>query len=342
MARALMGSCGPANPPADGGIRRETASAAACAAAGAAYAGAMRALAALLLLLLVAAADLRAADEPTADVAAARLALKRGLAQAAQQILKATQDGVVAMADLRPAAESEDGSDHAAALQKSALVPALLREGVLLLPFEGDHPVTVTYKNGKLPAGILLGPEDGKYVIGRGARFLIVPQLIERKDVFSIALDLYDLSKGAKSLTTGVGGLSTKKVGIDDAAPIDALPARNVAVLLFAVAHFGEQVDRGECWDLAAHPVRENGGDVQGYVFGTEVPWERALPGDVVTFGTSGESGGHVTVLFRLGKTRADATILHQNYNGIRKVGLGSLGAVEGGKAGQRLAVWRP
>jgi hypothetical protein len=122
----------------------------------------------------------------------------------------------------------------------------------------------------------------------------------------------------------------------------EILPARNVKVLSFAAANLGRQVDRGECWDLAANPVKASGGKVQGYDFGDSIPWEQGKPGDVVTFGTGGSTGGHVMVLFRWARNRSTATILHQNVGGVRKVMLDPLGGVESSKAGQPFALRRP
>ena len=172
--------------------------------------------------------------------------------------------------------------------------------------------------------------------------FALAPALVVKDSGSTVTLDAYDLEKVQVALQTGVGPIPTKKFPLADLCSPEILPPLNLKVISFAAAHFGQQVDRGECWDVPANPIRANGGRVNGYNFGREIKWEEGRAGDVITFGTSGETGGHVVVLFRWTKNKADATILHQNVNGVRKVMFGNLGSVETNKAGQKFALWRP
>jgi hypothetical protein len=70
-------------------------------------------------------------------------------------------------------------------------------------------------------------------------------------------------------------------------AQSDAIPPLNRRVVDFVRAHQGEQVGRGECWDLAAEALNTAGAKWDGnYGYGREVHHARAqvLPGDIVQF----------------------------------------------------------
>lgn len=70
-------------------------------------------------------------------------------------------------------------------------------------------------------------------------------------------------------------------------AQADSLPPLNRRVADFVRARQGEQVGRGECWDLAAAALNVAGAKWDGnYGFGREVHPLRAqvLPGDIVQF----------------------------------------------------------
>ena len=271
----------------------------------------------------------------------AQTALEQSAAQAAQAMLKAFKDGRAAMLDLRPSLENADASANAPILQ-GLLLQAFLREGVLVYPFEQDRKLDVKYKDGKLPKGILLGADEIRSLTDRKVRYAVVPALVAKESGGAVILQAFDLEKGSIALETSVGPVPTKKFPMAALCAAEILPPLNLKVASFAAAKFGEQVDRGECWDLPANPIRAAGGRVDGYTFGKEIKWEEGRAGDVITFGTSGATGGHVVVLFRWTKNKADATILHQNVGGVRKVMFGNLGGVESNKAGQKFALWRP
>ncbi len=299
-------------------------------------------LAAALLALAAAPAPARqdAARKPS-ELQKAQQALEQSAVQAAQAMLKAFKDDRVAMLDLRPAVENAAASANAPALQDH-LLEVFLREGVLVFPFERERKLDVKYKDGRLPKGLLLGADDQKALGERKVRYAIVPTLVAKDSGAAVTIDAYDLEKVQVALQAGVGPIPTKKFPLEELCAAEILPPLNLKVITFAAAHFGQQVDRGECWDVPANPIRAAGGRVDGYNFGKEIPWEEGRAGDVITFGTSGETGGHVVVLFRWTRNRADATILHQNVNGVRKVMFGNLGSVERNKAGQKFALWRP
>jgi hypothetical protein len=302
---------------------------------------------AIALLLFLAPASVRSQDadpaaekKKLAELQRERFVFDQNAVRAIQALAKTLQSDPVAWMDLRPTAESPEATEAAPILQP-ALLQIFLREGVLLFPFEEGHKLGLEYKEGKLPKGSLLSGADYDYLNAQGAKNLILPLLAGKGPNFTVTFDVVQLATRQKVATSALP-VVTKKFTLKELCEIDVVPARNVKVLTFAAAHLGKQVDRGECWDLAANPVRGNGGKVEGYVFGKEVKWEDARPGDVITFGTSGETGGHVVVLYKWTKDRAAATILHQNVNNVRRVMLGSLGQVESNKAGQKLAIWRP
>jgi hypothetical protein len=298
----------------------------------------------LLLLLALSPTDAPArqdAAKKPSDLPKAQAALEQSAVQAAQAMLKTFHDERVALLDLRPAVENAAAAETAPLLQ-NLLLQVFLREGVLVFPYEQDRKLEVPYKDGKLPKGPLLGADDLKTLADRKVKYAIVPTLVVRDSGSAVMIHGWDLVKGQPALETGVGPVPTKKFPVPDLCSTEVLPELNLKVISYAAANFGQQVDRGECWDLPAHPLRAAGGKVDGYKFGKEIPWEEGRAGDVITFGTSGDTGGHVVVLFRWTKTKADATILHQNVNNVRKVMFGNLGSVESNKAGQKFALWRP
>jgi hypothetical protein len=312
-------------------------------------------LSAILLIGACRIACAEAADVPAAPTAPspeelrkaaaalekAKKDVQRQLDQAAQNLVPVVHDDLVAWTDLRTVDEGSGDADETARLQKLCL-QALLGRGMLVFPFEQDHAVTVAYKNGKLPKGLYLGVDDGRWLAGRGVRYLLVPRLEVKDARHVLQIDAFDLAKGQALGSFRIAATLAKEQTIAELLDWSELPERNVRILAFAAAHLGQQVDRGECWDLPAHVINGDGGHVDSYSFGKEVPWEEGRPGDVITIGTSGATGGHVMVLLRWAKDRSQAVILHQNANGVRAVALGVLGPVEAGKPGQKLALWRP
>lgn len=299
-------------------------------------------VASLILALASAEAPARqdAAKKPT-ELQKAQAVLEQSAVQAAQTLLKAFKDDRAAMVDLRPAVENAAAAANAPALQ-SYLLQVFLREGVMIYPYEQGKKLEVKYKDGKLSKSFPLGPDDLKSLAERKVKYAVVPVLVARDSGSAVTIEAYDLEKVQPAASTGVGPIPTKKFPLPDLCSAEVLPPLNLKVISFAVAQFGQQVDRGECWDVPANPIRANGGRVDGYTFGKQIPWEEGRAGDVITFGTSGDTGGHVVVLFRWTRNKADATILHQNVNNVRRVMFGNLGSVEANKAGQKFALWRP
>jgi hypothetical protein len=296
---------------------------------------------ALGALLFAAGAGTTAPAAPPTDLQKAQAALEQSASQAGQAMLKVFKDEAVAWLDLRPAAENAEASADTPLLQ-GFLLQAFLKSGLLIFPFEQERKLDVKYKDGKLAKGIWLGPDDLKVLADRKVKYFIVPQLLARDSGHAVTMTAYNVDKAQMALETGVAPIPTKKFPLSALCANEILPPLNVHVLTFAAANIGRTVDRGECWDVPAHPLRADGAKVDGYTFGKEISWEAGLPGDVITFGTSGDTGGHVVVLFRWAKVRADATLLHQNWNNKRLIMIAGLSIVEAGKTGQKFTLWRP
>jgi hypothetical protein len=302
------------------------------------------------LLVLVAASTLGASpgvqDDPEgkkrqADLRRERQILQSNLTLASQAVVKFTKEGVVACTDLRATAEATSETFSLAPLT-GAFYQVFLRDGALVYPLEEERKLDVKYKGGKLPPGVLLSAEDLKVLEKRKVKFLLQPQVSVAEAEVTLTLTLFDLAKGGVLLSNKVASLPVKRLPLEELCAIDALPEMNVKILQLAAAYFGRQVDSGECYDLPAKAIRDNGGRHNHYEFGTGVAWEEGKPGDVITFGTSGATGGHVMVLYKWNKVRSKAMTLHQNWNGNRFVGFGLLGHTEQVKKDQKFALWRP
>lgn len=267
----------------------------------------------------------------------ARKALEQSASASAQELAKIAKDERVACVDLRPSIENPAAAANCPVLH-DYMLGAFHKEGILAFSLEKERKLDVPYKKGKLEAGLPLPADVLKTLSERKVRYALMPRLVPKDGNCVVTFDVFDLQKPGVALSSGFGPLPTKSWPLKTICEPGPLPAMNTKVLGFASANFDKQVDRGECWDLPANPIRAAGGRVDGYTFGREVKWEDAKPGDVVTFGTSGATGGHVMVLFRWNANRKSATILHQNVNGVRRVMLGTLGD----EGGQRFAVWRP
>ena len=110
----------------------------------------------------------------------------------------------------------------------------------------------------------------------------------------------------------------------------ELLPKYNRLILEFVFSNIGNKIDRGECWDVPANPLKKAGLKIRNYNFGTPVEWSEAIPGDVVTSDT------HVMVVIKPTKSGKGTTILHQNVSDKKYILHGKLEDVS------KLTVWRP
>jgi len=123
------------------------------------------------------------------------------------------------------------------------------------------------------------------------------------------------------------------------------IPAFNKKILDYAISMKGKKVDRGECWDLAAVPLKKYGAKWDGQLkFGKKIARgkdtkhftnkdEEILPGDIIQFTSvtiewkKGNSWGskmlgfpdHTAIVYKV-KSRKKITLLHQNVDGKRYV----------------------
>ncbi len=122
--------------------------------------------------------------------------------------------------------------------------------------------------------------------------------------------------------------------------PCDSVPALNREIVALVKAQIGKQVDRGECWDLAAMALNATGARWDGmYRFGRKVnPQKECVhPGDMIQFEgvkvryTQGRATytetmqHHTAVIFEI-KGKGVFVLAHQNTGTSgRKVGLSDL-----------------
>ncbi len=119
------------------------------------------------------------------------------------------------------------------------------------------------------------------------------------------------------------------------------LPVINRSILDFVNKNLNKQVDRGECWDLAAVPLRQLNAQWDNmYEFGREVNYKKECiyPGDIIQFegvntkyslpngGTRKESMEHHTAIIYQVISKGNYILAHQNtgFSG-RKVGTSPL-----------------
>jgi hypothetical protein len=136
-------------------------------------------------------------------------------------------------------------------------------------------------------------------------------------------------------LTAGVGSAATyeRYTRFHPRRPAPVAVNLNAFVLGYAESHLGEEVGRGECWDLADAALKAAGADTKGdgdCVWGKAVALGDVTPGDVLQFENahfehSDASGSfwsdypHHTAIVSSVKGRT-ITMLNQNVNGDKKV----------------------
>ncbi len=137
--------------------------------------------------------------------------------------------------------------------------------------------------------------------------------------------------------------------------PCDELPPLNAEVLQYVESQVGQQVARGECWDLAAGALNTTGAKWDGqFGFGRQVdPKDDCIyPGDILQFdhvvfveksatGTrTEEMPKHTAIICKVHGT-GRYTIAHQNtsFSG-RKVGLSEIDLAN--KTKGRIRAFRP
>jgi|ERR1043165_4592632 hypothetical protein len=132
----------------------------------------------------------------------------------------------------------------------------------------------------------------------------------------------------------------------------------NAKVLQFAQSHIGQQVGKGECWDLANEALAVAGarqpghGGYSTYTFGTPLALSSIRPGDIlqfenVNFKHTNPNGSwnsnsfphHTAVVRSVSGGRVE--ILQQNVNGDRHVRMGTINLGDR-QPGGSLRAYRP
>ncbi|HAT11809.1 MAG TPA: hypothetical protein DCS97_14745 [Planctomycetes bacterium] len=265
------------------------------------------------LLILLLAIGLHAGDAaPDPDVAA----LTTVLLKAGAAVETATKGEVVAFLATRPTVEADEALTAQSAYLARMTMKAVLRAGVRGFDGEAGHPVQTKYAKGKLAAGPLFAAEDLAFWQKKQARYLLQSTLTPAKERVRLRWQILDLQKGKPMPPIDFPPLSAATVAT--APDLGILPDYNTELLLLAGGKIGEQVGRGECWDLPGVWLQEHGYVRPGYDFGQEVPVTEALPGDVLSIDTNGFH--HVMLLVKLASGLNGARIYHQNVNGKRVV----------------------
>ncbi|NJK96116.1 MAG: hypothetical protein HC905_15470 [Bacteroidales bacterium] len=128
-------------------------------------------------------------------------------------------------------------------------------------------------------------------------------------------------------VVAGYEGLMAQKVS----------PELNKKIVAYVNSVMGQQVDRGECWDLAYQALNRNNAKWNGeYIYGKEIDPQKdeVFPGDIIQFEkvkvkyingntiTTETMGHHTAIVYKVYK-KGKYQLAHQNtgFSG-RKVGL--------------------
>jgi hypothetical protein len=254
---------------------------------------------------------------PTTSIAAEKPGLKNFLLVASQAIEKLINGQPLAIIATRSATDEDPASQEQAAYLAKQSQAALLRAGIRGLDAEFGHPLSVTYKKGKLAGELLFGQADATYWNKeKQAAFVLQSVMTTGKTGARLRWRLYDLTSMKLVQSIDLPPISDEELSAK--TDLALLPEMNIKLLLFAGDNIGKPIDRGECWDLPAHCLKANGFQVPGYNFGKEVPIAEALPGDVLSNDTNGNH--HVMLLVKPTDDLSGALIYHQNTNSRRFV----------------------
>lgn len=100
-------------------------------------------------------------------------------------------------------------------------------------------------------------------------------------------------------------------------------------IIAYSLKNMSKQVDRGECWDLAAGALKDAGANWKApFNFGTKIDWKKKAlqPADILQFTNAKFKGKmyssyfpqHTAIIYKCNKK--DVTVFHQNYNDKRLV----------------------
>ena len=100
-------------------------------------------------------------------------------------------------------------------------------------------------------------------------------------------------------------------------------------IIAYSLQNMDKQVDRGECWDLAAGALKEAGANWKApFEFGIKIDRKKKSlqPADILQFTNAKFQGKtyssffpqHTAIVYKVNKSFT--TVFHQNYNNKRKV----------------------
>lgn len=135
---------------------------------------------------------------------------------------------------------------------------------------------------------------------------------------------------GGNGIGLGGGTLAT----LNGSTTNGEIPILNTRILEFAISNLGKQVGNGECWTLAAEALKYAGAKPPNmYDFGTDVPLDKLLPGDILHFEnavfitpTSWTMMGNPDHVAIVGEISGNVLkIYHQNVNGDKRDQIGTI-----------------
>lgn len=261
-------------------------------------------------LALAGPATLAAAAEVDAERV---LKLGKVFAAAAATVEKAVDGGtialVVAPSEKPVEGESDEPGGFPVADLERVLLEAMLARSLLIFAVDEDDELDIFDEEGRLSKRLVLGkPNITRLTKESTVTHLALVEVGEVRERIAATIELFGLERGRRTLAARL--LNSKPEDVESLREVTFLPMRNTAVLAYAIRNIGKQVDRGECWDLPAVPLKATGFSPPGYNFGRKVSWEEALPGDVLSI--DNEKYHHVMVLLKSAEKKTNARILHQ------------------------------
>ncbi len=197
------------------------------------------------------------------------------------------------------------------------LLQSFVSRSLLIAPLKYDEEVVLKDDEDKTTKKIVLQKKNITHLTKKNKlEIVMLVTVLAKGKKISLSLELLHIKKGRRLGTYPVS--LVKEADAESLQKMNFFSMWNVKVLTFAAANIGKKVDKGECWDLPARILNDSGFAVHSYDFGTKVPWEEALPGDVLTIDNG--KFRHVMVLHKPEEVMKNSKILHQNVNKKRYV----------------------
>lgn len=240
------------------------------------------------------------------------------LLQAAQHFSQLIGQGTVAITNTRPATDVEESLKTQAGFTTIVTQGSLLKVGVRAILIEKDRPLKPKYLKNRLKRGPQFTMEDALFMRDKKqVDFILQSRLAYTSKQYTIIWELFNVKTQRPVDNIRFPKFRDTEL-LKTASKWSYLPNSNICLLKFAKENIGKQIGRGECWDLPAVWLRQNGFVVKGYDFGTEVSIAESMPGDVLTIDANGHH--HVMLLAIPKPNLKGAKIYHQNTSGRRFV----------------------